>query len=162
MSTAVQKIELSITINGRDQTLDVTPGQRLSDALRRAGYLGVKVGCNTGDCGTCTVLLDGQPILACLMLAAQAQGAALTTIEGLARGPKLHPIQEAFLDEGAVQCGFCTPAMVLSGVALLEANPDPSEAQARECLSATLCRCTGYEAPVRAILTAARRMKDAK
>ncbi len=126
--SAMETIALNLTVNGRAQAWAVAPGERLSDALRRAGYLGVKVGCYTGDCGTCTVLLDGKPILACLMLAAQAQGAELITVEGLARGPKL----------------------------------DPSEAQARECLSATLCRCTGYEAPVRAILSAAQRMKGEK
>ena len=160
--SAMETIALNLTVNGRAQAWAVAPGERLSDALRRAGYLGVKVGCSTGDCGTGTVLRHGKPILACLMLAAQAQGAELITVEGLARGPKLHPIQEAFLDEGAVQCGFCSPAMILSGAALLAENPDPSEAQARECLSATLCRCTGYEAPVRAILSAAQRMKGEK
>jgi aerobic-type carbon monoxide dehydrogenase small subunit (CoxS/CutS family) len=158
----MQKLELNITINGRKNHWHIAPDDRLSDVLRREGFFGVKIGCYTGDCGTCTVLLDNEPILACVMLAAQAEGMSLTTIEGLAKGPKLHPIQEAFLDQGAIQCGFCSPAMMLSAKSLLEKNSDPTETEAREVLSATLCRCTGYDRPVQAILDAAKRMKESK
>jgi len=152
--------ELSINVNGREQIFDVQPYDRLSDVLRREGYFGVKVGCYTGDCGTCTVLFNNEPIVCCMMLAGQAQGASVLTIEGLSQGPKLHPIQEAFLDVGAVQCGFCIPGMMLSAKALIDGNPDPTEDDAREALSANLCRCTGYERPVKAILNAAKRMKE--
>jgi len=154
-------LELKLTINGTEKTFEVSPDDRLSAVLRREGYMGVKVGCNTGDCGTCTVLLEGEPIVSCLMLAAQAQGATLTTVEGLSQGKTLHPLQVAFLDEGAVQCGFCTPGMLLSAEALLHNVPDPSEDQVREALAGNLCRCTGYERPVQAVLHAARTAKEA-
>lgn len=155
-------MELQIKVNGEDKVFPISPNDRLSDALRRQGYLGVKTGCYTGDCGTCTVLLDGEPIVSCLMLAAQAQRASITTVEGMARGGRLHPLQEAFLDEGAVQCGFCIPGMLLSAQALLNRNPDPSEDEVREAFAANLCRCTGYERPVRAVLKAALRMRGGK
>jgi len=153
-------LELKLTINGTEKTFEVSPDDRLSAVLRREGYVGVKVGCNTGDCGTCTVLLEGDPIVSCLMLAAQAQGATLTTVEGLSQGKTLHPLQVAFLDEGAVQCGFCTPGMLLSAEALLHDIPDPSEDQVREALAGNLCRCTGYERPVQAVLKAAKTAKE--
>jgi len=160
MSTVTQStIQLQLTVNDESKTFGAEPGETLSALLRRAGYLGVKTGCYTGDCGTCVVLLDGEPILACLMLAGQAHGAEILTAEGMSRGAELHPIQAAYLDHGAVQCGFCTPAMLLTTQALLERNPSPSEAEAREALSATLCRCTGYERPVMAILSASKRAK---
>ncbi|MFH1680363.1 MAG: (2Fe-2S)-binding protein, partial [Candidatus Eisenbacteria bacterium] len=150
---------LHLTVNGEEKTFRIAPGDRLSEVLRREGYFGVKVGCSTGDCGTCTVLLDGEPIVSCLMLAAQAEGREVLTVEGLARGRELHPIQEAFLDEGAVQCGFCTPAMLLAAKALLDRRPDPSEEEIRRALAGTLCRCTGYENPVRAVRKAAERLR---
>lgn len=152
--------ELNITVNGKTHVFDVYPNDRLSDVLRREGYFGVKTGCYTGDCGTCTVLLNNEPIVCCLMLAGQAQGASVLTVEGLSHGPKLHAIQEAFLDEGAIQCGFCIPGMMISATALLEKQPDPSEDDVREALSANLCRCTGYERPIKAILGVAKRMKE--
>ena len=155
-------IELTLEVNGAKKTFAASPGERLSDLLRRAGYLSVKVGCSTGDCGTCTVLVDGEPIVSCLMLAAQADGASILTAEGLAHGGDLHPIQEAFLDEGAVQCGFCIPGMMLSAYALLEAENSPTEDDVRECLSGNLCRCTGYENPVRAVLRAAERAREGR
>lgn len=154
-----EKNVLNLTVNGEEKTFLVSANDRLSDVLRREGYFGVKTGCYTGDCGTCTVLLEGNPIVCCLMLALQAQGALISTVEGMAKGPQLHPIQEAFLDEGAVQCGFCTPGMLLSAQALLDEVPDPSQAQIQEALSGNLCRCTGYERPIRAIQKAAQRMK---
>jgi aerobic-type carbon monoxide dehydrogenase small subunit (CoxS/CutS family) len=126
--------------------------------LRREGYFGVKRGCERGECGACTVLVDGRAVNSCLMFAAQAEGTEILTIEGLAEGGKLHPIQEAFLDHGAVQCGFCTPGMALSAKALLDRCPHPTEAQVCEALAGNLCRCTGYVKPVEAVLDAASRM----
>jgi len=156
----VEKSTLKLTVNGQQKEFLVLANDRLSDVLRKEGYFGVKTGCYTGDCGTCTVLFNGDPIVCCLMLALQAQGGAVDTVEGMAVGAQLHPIQEAFLDEGAVQCGFCTPGMLLSAQALIHKVPDPSKAQIQEALSGNLCRCTGYERPIRAIQKAARRMKE--
>ncbi|RPJ46063.1 MAG: (2Fe-2S)-binding protein [Candidatus Latescibacterota bacterium] len=153
-------IEIRVTVNGEAKVFRVMPGERLSEVLRREGYVSVKVGCSTGDCGTCTVLVDGEPIVSCLMLAAQADGTEITTTEGLAPPRALHPLQEAFLDEGAVQCGFCTPGMLLAAKALLDRNPSPTEAEIRKALAGTLCRCTGYENPVRAVRRAAERMRE--
>jgi len=147
----VSEIELNLKVNGEEKCWSILPGDRLSQVLRREGYLSVKVGCSTGDCGTCTVLLDGKPVLSCLMLAAQAEGCEVTTVEALSDSKALHPLQEAFLDEGAVQCGFCIPGMVLTAKALIEENPSPSEDEIRHAISGNLCRCTGYENPVRAI-----------
>ncbi len=152
-------MKLHFTLNGEARTFETAPGERLSELLRRSGMLGVKIGCSTGDCGTCTVLFDGEPVVSCLMLAAQAEGASITTVEGLSRDGKLHPLQEAFLDEGAVQCGFCIPGMLLSSFALLEENAEPYEGEIRSALSGNLCRCTGYENPVRAVKRAARAMR---
>ena len=146
---------IHVTVNGEARRWTVEPGDLLLDVLRRQGYWGVKRGCETGECGACAVLLDGEPINSCLMFAAQADGRKLLTIEGVAEGDKLHPVQEAFLDHGAVQCGYCTPAMVLCAKALLERTPAPTEAEVRETLSGVLCRCTGYKKPVEAILAAA-------
>lgn len=151
------KIDVRLVVNGEERSYAVGPGERLSALLRRAGYLGVKVGCSTGDCGTCTVLLDGEPVMSCLVLAAQAEGASVLTVEGMAEGRRLHPLQDAFLDEGAVQCGFCTPGMLLVAKALLDRNPDPTDDEIRDALAGSLCRCTGYENPVRAVRRAAGR-----
>ena len=148
-------MELHVEVNGAPAVFSFEPGDRLSDLLRREGMRSVKVGCGTGDCGTCTVLVDGEPIVSCLMLAAQAEGRSITTAEGLAAAGELHPLQKAFLDEGAVQCGYCTPAMLLAAKALLDRNADPTEEQIREAFTGTLCRCTGYENPVRAVWRAA-------
>lgn len=145
-----------LTVNGEARRWRIEPGDLLLDVLRREGYWGVKRGCETGECGACAVLLDGEPVNSCLMFAAQADGRELLTIEGVAPGDALHPVQEAFLDHGAVQCGYCTPAMVLCAKALLERSPQPSEAEVREALSGVLCRCTGYKKPVEAILAAAK------
>ena len=147
------------TVNGQERSWDAGPGDTLLEVLRREGFAGVKKGCGTGDCGACTVLLNGRAVNACLVLAAKADGGAIMTIEGVADGERLHPVQEAFLDAGAVQCGYCTPGMVLSAVALLSRNADPTEAEIREAISGNLCRCTGYVKQVEAIQCAAARMR---
>ena len=150
-------MELRLTINGELKTWAIAPGEILLDVLRREGYFGVKRGCETGECGACTILLDGKPVNSCLLFAAQAEGCDLLTIEGVAHQGQLDPLQESFLDHGAVQCGFCSGGMILSAKALLEHHPDPSEEEIREALSGHLCRCTGYLKPVEAVLDAAAR-----
>jgi aerobic-type carbon monoxide dehydrogenase small subunit (CoxS/CutS family) len=151
----VSDLIVHVTVNGEARRWRVEPGDLLLDVLRREGLWGVKRGCETGECGACAVLLDGEPINSCLMFAMQADGRELLTVEGVAQGDKLDPVQEAFLDHGAVQCGYCTPAMVLCARELLERSPHPTEAEVREALSGVLCRCTGYKKPVEAILAAA-------
>src|SRR5579883_1459110 len=152
-------MELELNINGVIKSLDVAPNESLMAVLRREGYYGVKHGCETGECGACAVLIDGVPRPSCVTLAAQAGGCALITVEGLGNTRKLHPLQEAFIDTGAIQCGFCTPGMLLSAAALLKRNPSPSEEEVREALSGNLCRCTGYVKPVQAVLRAAAVMR---
>src|SRR5579859_3784069 len=148
-------MELELRINGVVKSLDVAPNESLMTVLRHEGYFSVKHGCETGECGACTVLVDGVPRPSCVMLAAQAGGCTLTTAENLGTVRKLHPIQEAFIDTGAIQCGFCTPGMVLSAHALLKRNPRPTEDEVRDALSGNLCRCTGYVKPVQAVMRAA-------
>jgi aerobic-type carbon monoxide dehydrogenase small subunit (CoxS/CutS family) len=150
---------ITLTINGRRRTIDIEPGDKLLDVLRREGYMGVKKGCGSGDCGACAVLLNGRAVNSCLVFAAKADGCDVVTAEGLADGETLHPVQEAFLDEGAVQCGYCTPGMIISTVDLLRRNRDPSEEEIREALSGNLCRCTGYVKQIRAVQRAADRMR---
>ena len=151
----MKTMEVRLKVNGEAKQWTIAPGDLLLDVLRREGYFGVKRGCEAGECGACTVLLGGQPINSCLMFAAQAEGADVLTIEGVAHGDKLHPLQEAFLDHGAAQCGFCTPAMILNAKALLDRKPHPSEEEVREALAGTYCRCTGFRKPVEAGLAAA-------
>jgi len=148
--------QLDLKVNGESKHWTIAPGDLLLDVLRREGYFGVKRGCETGECGACTVLVNGKPINSCLMFAAQAEGCDVLTIEGVERDGKLDPLQEAFLEYGAVQCGYCTPGMILSAKALLAECPDPSEAEVREALAGNFCRCTGYLKPVEAVLAAAR------
>ena len=155
----MKTMELHLTVNGQSLNWSIAPGELLLDVLRRQGYFGVKRGCEQGECGACAVLLDGKPINSCLMFAAQAEGRHILTIEGVADHGKLDPIQEAFLDHGAVQCGFCTSGMVISAKALLDRRPDPTEEEVREVLSGHLCRCTGYLKPVEAVLAAASKRK---
>ncbi len=150
---------MTLTINGKKRTLTIDPGEKLLDVLRREGYMGVKKGCGAGDCGACAVLFNGRAVNSCLVFAAKAEGAEILTIEGLATGEVLHPVQEAFLQEGAVQCGYCTPGMVMATIDLLSRNPDPSEPEIREALSGNLCRCTGYVKQVNAVQRAAEWMK---
>jgi len=156
----MKTMKLQLNVNGRPEQWTISPGDVLLDVLRRQGYFGVKRGCETGECGACTVLLNGKPVNTCLLFAAQAKGCEVLTIEGLAQGEKLDPLQEAFLDHGAVQCGFCTSGMILSAKALLDRQPNPSEAEVREALAGHLCRCTGYRKPVEAVLAAARLKKS--
>jgi carbon-monoxide dehydrogenase small subunit len=155
-------MRIHLTVNGTERVWDVAPGDTLLDVLRREGFVGVKKGCGTGDCGACTILLNGRAVNACLLLAVKAEGGAIVTIEGVAQGGRLHPVQEAFLEAGAVQCGYCTPGMVLSAVSLLSHNPDPSEAEIREAISGNLCRCTGYVKQIAAIERAAVRMRESR
>jgi carbon-monoxide dehydrogenase small subunit len=153
-----QKIEL--TVNGENFEVLVRPGELLVDVLReKIGLTGTKKGCGEGDCGACTVLLEGEPILSCLTLALACQGKSIETIEGLAQGGNLHPLQAAFAEKGAVQCGYCTPGMILSAKALLDRNPDPSAREVKHAMAGNLCRCTGYQKIVEAVLDAADRMK---
>lgn len=155
-------MEINVRINGEAKTLSVRPTDSFMTALRRNGYYSVKHGCETGECGACSVLVNGVLRPTCVMLAAQADGADVTTVESMGTPRQLHVIQQAFLDTGAVQCGYCTPAMLLATKELLEKNPNPTEEDARACLSGVLCRCTGYVKPVEAILRAAALMRGEK
>ncbi len=148
-------MNIALNINGDERQVTIQVGETLLEVLRRIGYVGVKHGCEDGSCGVCTVLLDGKGFLSCVMLAVQAEGHHITTIEGLGTRENLHPIQKAFIDHGAVQCGYCTPAMILSAKSLLDENPHPTEAEVRDALSGVLCRCTGYLKPVEAVLSVA-------
>ncbi len=154
---------LSVTVNGKLHEVAVAPHRTLVQLLREDLHLtGTKVGCGEGDCGACTVLLDGAPVNACLVLALQTEGREVTTIEGLAEGDQLHPLQQAFVDHGAVQCGFCSPGMLLSAKALLDSNPQPDPAQIRAGLAGNLCRCTGYQKIVEAVEDAGKRLAKAR
>lgn len=147
---------IKLRVNGEEREVTVEPRQTLLDTLRYdLGLTGTKEGCGDGNCGSCTVLLDGQPVNSCLVFAVEAEGKDITTIEGLCQGDKLHPLQQAFIGEGAVQCGFCTPGVILSAKALLDANRHPTENEVRMAIAGNLCRCTGYDKIVRAILRAA-------
>ncbi len=147
---------LQLTVNGTPREVAVHAHATLGEVLRQdLGLTGTKIGCGEGDCGACTVLLDGTPVNSCLVLALQANGREVTTIEGLADGEGLHPVQAAFVEAGAVQCGFCSPGMILSATALLDSVPKPTDHQVRHALSGNLCRCTGYQKIVDATLNAA-------
>jgi carbon-monoxide dehydrogenase small subunit len=156
-----QRIPIALRVNGVDCEGVVEPRKLLSDFLRDDLELtGVRVSCEHGICGACTILVDGRTVRACLMLAVQADGAELTTVEGLASNGTLHPIQQAFWDHHALQCGFCTPGMLIAAYELLRLNPDPSEAEVREGISGNICRCTGYVHIVKAVLAAAAVMRE--
>lgn len=151
------KQPVTLTINDDGYEILVEPNELLVDVLRdRLDLTGTKVGCGTGDCGACTVIVNGKPVNSCLMLAIEADGKDILTIEGLAKNGKLHPIQQAFIDEGAIQCGFCTPGMVLSAKALLDQNPRPTEEEIRMEIAGNICRCTGYAKIIDAIWAASR------
>ena len=152
---------IRFTLNGCEVSTEVEPNTLLLHLLRGTFQLtGTKEGCGTGDCGACTVLIDDEPILSCLTLAIDCEGKDITTIEGLARNGELHPIQRAFIEKGATQCGFCTPGMILAGYALLKRNPAASEQEVREAIAGNLCRCTGYIKIIDAILYAGKMMKS--
>jgi carbon-monoxide dehydrogenase small subunit len=150
-------MEITVTINGTERSFDVEPWVLLADFIRtQAGLTGTHIGCDTTSCGVCTVLLDGTPVKACTLFAVQADGRTLTTVEGLAQNGELHPVQEAFKECHGLQCGFCTPAMMLVGAALLDEKPEPTEDEIRWALSGNLCRCTGYMNIVKSIQVAAQ------
>ena len=152
---------MTVTVNGQTRTADVEPRLLLAHLLRQGfGLTGTHTGCDTTNCGACTVLYDGTPIKSCTMLAVQADGHEVTTVEGLAGSSELHPIQEGFKDEHGLQCGFCTPGMMLTAKALLERNPDPTEDEVRWALSGNLCRCTGYQNIVKSVLWAAKKLRS--
>jgi carbon-monoxide dehydrogenase small subunit len=147
---------IRLRVNGEEHDVVVSPHETLVEVLReRLELTGTKMGCGEGACGTCTVLLDGKPVRSCLTLAVEVQGKDIVTIEGLAEGGELHPVQKAFIEHGAIQCGFCSPAMILTSKALLEENPHPTEEEVRSAISGQVCRCTGYAKIVEAILAAA-------
>ena len=149
-------MKATLSVNGIPYPVDVEPGTSLLVAVRDAiGLTGAKEGCDDSECGACMMLLDGNPVNSCSYLALQAEGSEVTTIEGLARGADLSPLQAAFLEHGGVQCGFCTPGMLISATALLETNPKPTEDEVRIALSGNLCRCTGYDGIVKAVLSVA-------
>jgi carbon-monoxide dehydrogenase small subunit len=157
----MSKIMISATINGDAQQFLCDPSATLLDALRdELGLTGSKEGCGSGDCGACTIVLDGQMVCSCLVLAAEAEGRKIATIEGVAEGSELHPVQRKFLEKGALQCGFCTPGFIVASKALLDHNPDPSESEVRYWLAGNLCRCTGYDKIVRAVLDAAAELRQ--
>ena len=157
----MSKLLVSTTVNGDAQEFLCDPGESLLDVLRDGLRLtGTKEGCGSGDCGACTVVLDGKMVCSCLVLAAEAEGRQVATIEGVAEGGALHPVQRHFLEHGALQCGFCTPGFIVASKALLDRNPDPSESEVRYWLAGNLCRCTGYDKIIRAVQAAAAEMRQ--
>ncbi|MBO0710106.1 MAG: (2Fe-2S)-binding protein [Acetobacteraceae bacterium] len=156
----MSKIHVTATINGEQAEFLCEPGQTLLDALRNELHLtGSKEGCGSGDCGACSVIVDGRLTCSCLMLAAEAEGHDITTIEGVARGDELHPVQQKFLEHAALQCGFCTPGLIVAAKALLDRDQNPTETETRYWLAGNLCRCTGYDKIIRAVLDAAAEMR---
>jgi carbon-monoxide dehydrogenase small subunit len=155
------KVHVTSTVNGDPVEFLCEPEQTLLDVLRDVLYLtGSKEGCASGDCGACSVILDGRLVCSCLVLGAEAQGRSIDTIEGMAHGDELHPLQQKFLEHAALQCGVCTPGFLVAAKALLERNPDPTETEVRYWLAGNLCRCTGYDKIVRAVLDAAATMRE--
>ena len=153
--------KVSLNINGKDYCEVVDGEMRLLDLLRdRLGLIGTKEGCGEGECGACTIIMDGETVNSCLVMAFQADGSQITTIEGLEKNGVLHPVQRAFIEEGAVQCGFCIPGMVISAVNLLDKNPNPSRTEIREGISGNLCRCTGYNKAIEAVEKAAKYIRE--
>lgn len=156
------KLHVSTTINGEPAEFLCDPHQSLLEGLRNSlGLMGTKEGCGTGDCGACSVTLDGRLVCSCLVLAAEAEGKKIGTIEGMANGDELHPLQQKFLEMAALQCGICTPGVLMASKALLERNPDPTETEVRFWLAGNLCRCTGYDKIVRAVLETAAEIRSA-
>lgn len=155
----LEKQELNVKVNGKRFSVRVKPYKTLVDVLREdLGFKGVNKGCNRGECGACTVLMDGEPVNSCCVLALQAEGADILTIEGLKEDGKLHPLQKTFIEKGALQCGFCTPGMILSAKKLLDYNPNPTREEIKRAISGNLCRCTGYVKIIDAIEEASNRV----
>jgi len=160
VASPAERAQITLTINGTRLSADVEVRKTLADFIREeAGLTGTHLGCEHGVCGACTIHLDGQAVRSCLMFAVQAQGAEITTVESLGTPERLHPLQEAFRDHHGLQCGFCTPGILMSTLAFLRESPHPSDEQIREVLSGNLCRCTGYQGIVAAVRDAARRMR---
>jgi len=154
------KSNITLTINGREYAISVEPRRTLADAIREdCGQTGTHIGCEHGVCGACTVLVDGEPVRACLMFAVQAQGKRISTVEGLASGDTLHPLQQAFMDHHGLQCGFCTPGFLMLAVGVLEREPDIGDEELIDVLSSNLCRCTGYRNIIKAVRAAAKEMR---
>jgi carbon-monoxide dehydrogenase small subunit len=159
----MSKLHVSTTVNGDPVEFLTEPQLTLLDVLRDELLLtGSKEGCGSGDCGACSVIVDGRVVCSCLMLAAEAEGKRVETIEGLAQNGRLHPLQQQFLEHAALQCGFCTPGILMAAKALLDANPDPTETEARFWLAGNLCRCTGYDKIIRAVMDAAADLRQAR
>lgn len=157
----MQHVHLTLQVNGEEQQVSFAPYKTLLEVLREDMFLtGTKHGCELGECGACAVLVDGQPLLACLELAIECEGRAIETVEGLANGSVLHPLQAAFADLGGAQCGYCTPGILMTAKALLEAEPNPSRERIREAVSGNLCRCTGYQQIYESIEEGARRCRE--
>ena len=152
-------MKVRLLVNDKESLIEIDPGETLLETLRRLGFKSVKKSCETGNCGACTVLLDGRPVASCILLAVQAQGRSVTTVEGLTQDRKLHVMQEAFIEAGAPQCGYCTPGMLLTSVALVAQNGDPTRAEIREAISGNICRCSGYVKIVDAIERAAKLLR---
>jgi carbon-monoxide dehydrogenase small subunit len=158
----MKSIHVSATVNGDAVEFICAPDESLLDVLRnRLGLTGAKEGCGTGDCGACSVTLDGRLVCSCLVLGAEAQGASVGTIEGIADGETLHPLQQSFIDHAALQCGICTPGILVAAKSLLEKNPDPTDTEVRYWLAGNLCRCTGYDKIIVAVQDAAKKMRSA-
>jgi len=156
-----QLIPISFTLNGRLQEIEVQPHELLLDVVReRLGLTGAKRSCDVEVCGACTLLVDGRPVSACTTLAFEVRGRSVLTIEGLAENGKLHPLQQAFIEHGGFQCGFCTPGMILAAKAFLDENPDPSEAELKHFMHGNICRCTGYKKIIESIMAAAKTMRS--
>lgn len=145
-------IEIKLTVNEKEYSLEIDEEKRLLDVLREdLGFTGVKEGCSEGECGACTIIMDGKAVNSCMIMGFQANGSNIVTIEGLEKDGEIHPIQQAFIDAGAVQCGYCTPGMILSAKALLDRNPNPTREEIKEGISGNLCRCTGYNKIIEAV-----------
>lgn len=159
--TVTNKVSLTLQVNGAEHQILVEPRKTLADAIREdCGLTGTHLGCEHGVCGACTVLLDGEPVRSCLMFAVQCESMKIRTVEGLAEGDELHPMQQAFWENHGLQCGFCTPGFLMLAVGYLEQNPDPSEEELRDVLASNLCRCTGYQNIVKAVKEAAVTMRQ--